>query len=132
MSKSSFRSDIEGLRALAVVLVILYHYQIPGIPGGFIGVDVFFVISGYLITQLLDLSLRRDEFKFSDFYARRLRRLVPAFLLMSTVTFIMVSNFYLGDAYYIFAKSWLASLIALVIFSIFKNSANTSLLKRNH
>ncbi|MFQ3322857.1 MAG: peptidoglycan/LPS O-acetylase OafA/YrhL [Pseudomonadales bacterium] len=105
MRKSSFRSDIEGLRALAVVLVILYHYQIPGTPGGFIGVDVFVVISGCLITQLLDLSLRHDEFKFSDFYVRRLRCLAARFLLMSTVTFIMVSNFYIGDAYYIFAKS---------------------------
>jgi peptidoglycan/LPS O-acetylase OafA/YrhL len=132
MSKSSFRSDIEGLRALAVVLVILYHYQIPGIPGGFIGVDVFFVISGYLITQLLDLSLRRDEFKFSDFYARRLRRLVPAFLFMSTVTFIMVSNFYLGDAYYIFAKSWLASLIGLSNIFYFQELSQYFAPERNH
>ena len=49
----SYRADIEGLRALAVVLVILYHYEVPGITGGFIGVDVFFVISGFVITQLL-------------------------------------------------------------------------------
>ena len=72
------RPDIEGLRALAVVLVIFYHYQFPGIPGGFIGVDVFFVISGFVITQLLQRSLSDQTFTFSAFYARRIRRLVPS------------------------------------------------------
>jgi peptidoglycan/LPS O-acetylase OafA/YrhL len=108
-----YRADIEGLRALAVVLVILYHYEVPGISGGFIGVDVFFVISGYVITQLLQRNFENAAFSFRDFYARRIRRLVPLFLLVSSVTFVMISPFYLGDAYYLFAKSWLASLVGL-------------------
>jgi peptidoglycan/LPS O-acetylase OafA/YrhL len=108
-----FRSDIEGLRAVAVILVILYHYQFPGITGGFIGVDVFFVISGFVITQLLTRSMQEQSFRFRDFYARRIRRLVPVFLLVSTATFLMISPFYLDDDYYIFAKSWLASLVGL-------------------
>ena len=112
-AKLSYRADIEGLRALAVILVILYHYQVPGITGGFIGVDVFFVISGFVITQLLERAFQKDTFRFRDFYARRIRRLVPVFLLVSTATFLMISPFYIGDAYYIFAKSWLASLIGL-------------------
>lgn len=112
-AKPSYRADIEGLRALAVILVILYHYQVPGITGGFIGVDVFFVISGFVITQLLERAFQKDTFRFRDFYARRIRRLVPVFLLVSTVTFLMISPFYIGDAYYIFAKSWMASLIGL-------------------
>ncbi|OJH09004.1 MAG: acyltransferase [Alcanivorax borkumensis] len=112
-AKPSYRADIEGLRALAVILVILYHYQVPGISGGFIGVDVFFVISGFVITQLLERAFQKDTFRFRDFYARRIRRLVPVFLLVSTATFLMISPFYIGDAYYIFAKSWLASLIGL-------------------
>ncbi|WP_372633872.1 acyltransferase family protein [Alcanivorax jadensis] len=109
----SYRADIEGLRALAVVLVILYHYDVPGITGGFIGVDVFFVISGFVITQLLQRAFEKGTFQFRDFYARRIRRLVPLFLLVSTVTFLMISPFYIGDAYYIFAKSWLSSLVGL-------------------
>ncbi|PCC97879.1 acyltransferase family protein [Halopseudomonas pelagia] len=108
-----YRADIEGLRALAVVLVILYHYEVPGISGGFIGVDVFFVISGYVITQLLQRNFEKAAFSFRDFYARRIRRLVPLFLVVSSVTFVMISPFYLGDAYYLFAKSWLASLFGL-------------------
>jgi len=108
-----FRPDIEGLRALAVLLVMFYHLEIPGITGGFIGVDVFFVLSGFVITQLLMRNLEQGKFQFRDFYARRIRRLVPIFLLVSTVTFFAISPFYIGDAYYIFAKSWIASLIGL-------------------
>ena len=112
-NKPGYRADIEGLRALAVILVILYHFEVPGITGGFIGVDVFFVISGFVITQLLERAFAKGTFRFADFYARRIRRLVPVFLLVSTVTFLMISPFYIGDAYYIFAKSWLSSLIGI-------------------
>ncbi|MGB1465741.1 MAG: acyltransferase family protein, partial [Alcanivorax nanhaiticus] len=112
-TKPGYRADIEGLRALAVILVILYHFEVPGITGGFIGVDVFFVISGFVITQLLERAFAKGSFSFRDFYARRIRRLVPLFLLVSTVTFVVVSLFYIGDAYYIFAKSWLSSLIGI-------------------
>ena len=112
-AKPSYRADIEGLRALAVILVILYHFEVPGITGGFIGVDVFFVISGFVITQLLERAFEKGSFRFREFYARRIRRLVPVFLLVSTVTFLMISPFYIGDAYYIFAKSWIASLVGL-------------------
>lgn len=112
-SSNYFRADIEGLRALAVLLVVFYHLQVPFISGGFIGVDVFFVISGFVITQLLMRSLERQQFRFRDFYARRIRRLVPIYLLVSTITFVAISPFYIGDAYYIFAKSWLSSLVGL-------------------
>jgi peptidoglycan/LPS O-acetylase OafA/YrhL len=101
------------LRALAVLLVIVYHFEVPGISGGFIGVDVFFVISGFVITGLLTRQINEGSFRFGDFYARRIRRLVPAFLLVSTVSFLMISPFYIGDDYYIFAKSWLASLMGV-------------------
>lgn len=79
----SFRPDIEGMRAIAVLLVVAAHAHVPGLQGGFIGVDIFFVISGYLITRLLkaewDSSGRID---IPAFYARRMRRLLPAFALM--------------------------------------------------
>ncbi len=112
-NRKYFRRDIEGLRALAVVLVVLYHFQVPGFGGGFIGVDVFFVISGFVITQLLNRKMGDGSFRYRDFYARRIRRLVPVFLLVSTVTFILISPFYVTDDYYIAAKSWMFSLIGM-------------------
>jgi peptidoglycan/LPS O-acetylase OafA/YrhL len=88
--RSDFRSDIEGLRAVAILLIVGYHAGIPGFSGGFIGVDVFFVISGYLITrQLLRNSIAAGAVPFSDFWARRIRRLVPGLALMVAVTLLV-------------------------------------------
>ena len=83
------RGDIEGLRAVAVMLVVLFHASIGGVPGGFVGVDVFFVISGFLITGLL-LRERTASgtISLSSFYARRARRLLPAAALVLVVTLI--------------------------------------------
>jgi len=81
---ADYRPDIDGLRALAVVAVILYHAQIPGFGGGYIGVDIFFVISGYLITRLLaGTGARPLRIPWSEFYLRRARRILPALLLTS-------------------------------------------------
>lgn len=78
-----YRADIEGLRAVAVVLVVAAHAGVPWLAGGFVGVDVFFVLSGYLITGLLVQEIRTTgRVRLLDFYARRLRRLLPALLLM--------------------------------------------------
>lgn len=82
-----FRTDIQGLRALAVVFVVLYHAQVPLFSGGYVGVDVFFVISGYLITGLLMRETERcGSIDFAAFYARRIRRLLPAALLVLVIT----------------------------------------------
>jgi peptidoglycan/LPS O-acetylase OafA/YrhL len=76
---SRFRGDVAGLRAVAVVLVVLYHAGLPGLPGGFVGVDVFFVISGFLITgQLIDEIDRSGRVSLAGFYARRAKRILPA------------------------------------------------------
>jgi peptidoglycan/LPS O-acetylase OafA/YrhL len=83
-----FRPDLEGLRAVAVVLVLLYHAGVPGFGGGYVGVDVFFVLSGFLITGLIDRELEATgTFSFATFYARRARRLLPAagFVLIVTL-----------------------------------------------
>lgn len=83
MPSLRFRTDIEGLRGLAILLVVLAHAGVPGMSAGFIGVDVFFVISGYLITGLLTEELRAaGRVDYWTFYARRARRLAPALLLM--------------------------------------------------
>ncbi len=80
---SQFRPDIEGLRAVAVLLVVLYHAGLPFLQGGFVGVDIFFVVSGYLITGLLLKELNSTGgINLSRFYARRARRLLPALTLV--------------------------------------------------
>lgn len=89
ITHSERRSDIEGLRALAVLLVVAYHYGVTQFSGGFVGVDVFFVISGFLITKLLiDEGAREGGIKLGNFWARRIRRIIPMALLVVVVTVI--------------------------------------------
>ncbi|WP_300406716.1 acyltransferase family protein [Nocardioides sp.] len=84
-----FRGDIQGLRAIAVLVVIGAHAVVPGFTGGFVGVDIFFVVSGFLITQLIVTGIRReDSFSLGGFYARRARRIVPAASLVLVVTVV--------------------------------------------
>jgi peptidoglycan/LPS O-acetylase OafA/YrhL len=84
-----FRPDLEGLRAVAVVLVLLYHAGVPGFGGGYVGVDVFFVLSGFLITGLIHRELSSTgHFSFANFYARRARRLLPAAAFVLLVTLV--------------------------------------------
>jgi peptidoglycan/LPS O-acetylase OafA/YrhL len=86
---AGFRPDLEGLRAVAVVLVLLYHASVPGFSGGYVGVDVFFVLSGFLITGLLLREVRRTgTISLPNFYARRARRLLPASALVLLVTIV--------------------------------------------
>lgn len=82
-----YRADIEGLRAIAILLVVAVHAGVPWLSGGFVGVDVFFVLSGFLITGLLVQEVKRTgRLHFVDFYIRRLRRLLPALIVMLLVT----------------------------------------------
>ncbi|PIE27433.1 MAG: acyltransferase, partial [Micrococcales bacterium] len=84
-----FRPDIEGLRAVAVVLVVLFHVGFGFVPGGFVGVDVFFVVSGFLITSLLLAELdSRGRISFVGFYARRAKRLLPLSALVTAATLV--------------------------------------------
>ncbi len=84
-----YRADISGLRALAVVPVVLYHANAALVPGGYVGVDVFFVISGYLITAIIAGDLAKERFSFATFYDRRVRRIVPAYALVALATTAM-------------------------------------------
>ena len=87
--KEGFRPDLEGLRAVAVSLVLLYHAAVPGFGGGYVGVDVFFVLSGFLISGLLLRELETSgTISLASFYARRLRRLLPAVALLILVTVV--------------------------------------------
>ena len=78
----SYRPDIDGLRTIAVGIVVLFHAWPLAIPGGFIGVDIFFVISGYLITQILIKENLKNKFTYFDFYNRRVKRIYPALLIV--------------------------------------------------
>lgn len=86
MSDSKYRPEVDGLRCIAVMSVILYHAGLPWLRGGFIGVDIFFVISGYLITKIVYTELLSGQFSFAKFYERRVRRIFPALALMLVVT----------------------------------------------
>ena len=86
---NQYRPDVDGLRALAVIPVIFFHLDLVGFSGGYIGVDVFFVISGYLITGLIYSDIKNNNFSVKNFYIRRIRRISPALL----VTLFSVTSF---------------------------------------
>ncbi len=94
-----YRKDIDGLRAVAVLLVLGFHAFPDWVPGGFVGVDVFFVISGYLITGIIVNGLQAGTFRSADFYARRARRLFPSLLVVSLFCLIFGWAFLLPDEY---------------------------------
>ena len=87
-AEDAYRPEVDGLRAVAVLVVLLFHAGAPGFSGGFVGVDVFFVISGYLITRLILGELDGGRFRFSRFYGRRARRLFPAMFATLAATFV--------------------------------------------
>ena len=76
-----YRTEIDGLRALAVIPVIFFHAGFSFFNGGYVGVDIFFVISGYLITSIILNDLKKDKFSIINFYERRARRILPALFL---------------------------------------------------
>jgi peptidoglycan/LPS O-acetylase OafA/YrhL len=84
-----FREEIAGLRAIAVIGVVLFHLKVTGFQGGFVGVDVFFVISGYLITRNIRRDIKMDRFTFGEFYLRRTRRILPALIFTVVLTYVI-------------------------------------------
>ncbi len=84
-----YRPDIDGLRALSIIAVVLHHFKVPYFGGGFVGVDVFFVISGFLITGIVQAEIRKGDFSFARFYERRARRLLPTLAIVLSTTFVL-------------------------------------------
>jgi peptidoglycan/LPS O-acetylase OafA/YrhL len=126
-----YRSDIDGLRALAVLAVVIFHAFPEFLPGGFIGVDIFFVISGFLISGIIYSELKTGRFSFIDFYSRRIRRIFPALLLVllaATVFgwFILLADEYSQLGKHIAAGSaFLSNLFFWQEAGYFDNSAST-------
>lgn len=112
MSALKYRPDIDGLRTIAVLGVILFHLSLPFIPGGFVGVDVFFVISGFLITGLIRDAVERNKFSFANFYIRRVRRLIPAAACTIIVSFIVSFLLLSGEHFKSSAASSVAALFS--------------------
>ncbi len=88
MSAISYRADLDGLRAIAIIMAIIYHTGLGILPGGFIGIEMFFVLSGYLITTQISNDMLIDKFSLKEFYLRRFRRLLPTNIVVLLVTFI--------------------------------------------
>jgi len=84
-----YRPDVDGLRAISVLAVLLFHARIPGFSGGYVGVDVFFVISGYLITGKIEAEIASGTFTFRSFYYGRARRLLPALFIVLAAAFLL-------------------------------------------
>ena len=104
-AKLQYRPDIDGMRAAAVIVVILFHAFPDICPGGFIGVDVFFALSGFLITGIILTGLSRGEFSFSGFYSRRIRRIFPALSLVLAFCLAVGWCILTPDEWHQFAKS---------------------------
>jgi peptidoglycan/LPS O-acetylase OafA/YrhL len=96
---TTYRSDIDGLRAISILLVVLYHAFPDAMPGGFIGVDIFFVISGFLITGIIVRELDERRFSLVTFYTRRIRRIFPALILVLCITLVLGWFWMLPAAY---------------------------------
>lgn len=95
MSSIKYRPEIDGLRAIAVISVIIYHLNENWLSGGFLGVDIFFVISGFLITGIIITEIQQNSFSLKQFYTRRIKRIYPAFIAVMALVSFCVCYFYL-------------------------------------
>ncbi|MEO3680738.1 acyltransferase family protein [Shewanella vesiculosa] len=89
MKNTVYRSDIDGLRAIAVLSVLFFHLDSSYLPGGFLGVDVFFVISGYLITRIIYSQKLDNDFYFTEFYSKRIKRILPPIFLLLSLVYVL-------------------------------------------
>ncbi|ACS81690.1 acyltransferase family protein [Maridesulfovibrio salexigens] len=120
MSVIPYRKDIDGLRAVAVLLVVFSHAQFPLFEGGFVGVDVFFVISGYLITSIMVNEIDQGVFSFKIFYLRRIRRLLPALLVVLGGTTYVAHKLLLPGLLLSYAKAQFATLASCSNFFLWR------------
>lgn len=111
-----FRKDINGLRAVAVLVVVLYHFGFSAFAGGFVGVDVFFVISGYLMTAIILGKVDQDRFSLTDFYLARARRILPALVVVSVVVMLFGWFWMVPTAYKLLGQEIASAVVFLSNF----------------
>lgn len=116
----NYRPEIDGLRALAIIPVVLYHSGIKLFEGGYVGVDVFFVISGYLITSIIVKDLNQNSFSIIEFYKRRARRILPALITVSLISIILAWYLMLPNQMKEFSQSIVSVYIFLSNFFFYK------------
>ncbi|EGU7153097.1 acyltransferase, partial [Salmonella enterica] len=108
-----YRADIDGLRAIAVLAVIVFHLNPNLLPGGFVGVDIFFVISGYLITSIIYNDIKSNSFSYKGFYNRRIKRILPIFFVVLFATIIASALVMMPEDF----KFMMRSAFSTIIFS---------------
>ncbi|MEZ0471853.1 acyltransferase family protein [Luteimonas salinilitoris] len=117
-----YRPEIDGLRAVAVLPVLFYHAGVPFFNGGYIGVDIFFVISGFLITKIIDDEIKGRGFSVVDFYERRARRIFPALFAVLIVSLAAASIFFLPEDFRRFTKNFLATIFFISNVQFYRES----------
>ena len=122
INKKSYIPALDGLRAISIVFVIVFHLNEKYLPGGYIGVDVFFVISGYIITKNILSSSKSNKFNFIDFYWKRAARLLPAAAVLGVLTLIFSYVIYGPNGLYSNLYSFLSSLFWLSNVYFYANS----------
>jgi peptidoglycan/LPS O-acetylase OafA/YrhL len=127
----NYKPEVDGLRAVAVLAVILFHAWPNYCQGGFLGVDVFFVISGYLIGGIIWGKLNEKRFSLSEFYARRFRRIVPALTAMLTVTSIIALIFLLPQDLISFGDSLVGAGLGISNITFWRCSEYFKALRRS-
>lgn len=118
----NYRADIDGLRAIAVLAVVIFHLDVAGFSGGYIGVDVFFVISGFLITSIIKSKCDAQSFELPDFYFRRIRRLVPPLIATIAATTLAAAFTLTPHDMVAYARSAAAALFSLSNFVFYFES----------
>lgn len=122
MNHPKYRPDIDGLRAVAILAVVGFHAFPAALPGGFIGVDIFFVISGYLISTIIFSNLANDKFSFREFYARRVKRIFPALLTVLATFFLIGWHTLFADEFQQFGKHLLAGALFVSNFALLQEA----------
>ena len=117
-----YRADIDGLRAIAVLAVVAFHAFPSSIQGGFIGVDVFFVISGFLISTIIFENLERRSFSFVEFYSRRIKRIFPALLVVFVASFACGWFALFADEYKQLSKHIVRGALFISNFTLWRES----------
>ena len=120
--KFTYRPEIDGLRAISIIGVVLFHFEFPYVSGGYLGVDVFIVISGFLITAFIFNRLKINEFSFSQFLYRRAKRLLPSFFLVLFLSLIFAYFIFLPDNLINFSRSLISSTFLSSNFFFWLNS----------
>ena len=126
MTGNRYHHEIDGLRAISVVVIILFHLKVSQFSGGFIGVDVFFVVSGFLISQIILGNLSGDSFTFRDFYLRRTTRILPALIVMVAAVLLVGGGIAPMRTFQLMTGLPLAVILLLICYAVVRSLRSIS------